>query len=109
MTQLKGHRSVGGMRASIYNAMPLEGVQTLVSFMKVRAGAKRTRDLLHALNGDGNTLTKAFFEKEKIRCNWLMGSIIKGHDVYMYVCMQAAEGHVLLQKKRSETGQGTSP
>ncbi|MBD5423835.1 MAG: 3-phosphoserine/phosphohydroxythreonine transaminase [Allobaculum sp.] len=31
---LKGHRSVGGMRASIYNAMPLEGVQALVDFMK---------------------------------------------------------------------------
>ena len=31
---LKGHRSVGGMRASIYNAMPLEGVQTLVDFLK---------------------------------------------------------------------------
>lgn len=31
---LKGHRSVGGMRASIYNAMPLEGVQTLVDFMR---------------------------------------------------------------------------
>ncbi|RXJ73650.1 3-phosphoserine/phosphohydroxythreonine aminotransferase [Veronia nyctiphanis] len=31
---LKGHRAVGGMRASIYNAMPLEGVQTLVDFMK---------------------------------------------------------------------------
>jgi len=31
---LKGHRSVGGMRASIYNAMPLEGVQALVNFMK---------------------------------------------------------------------------
>ena len=30
---LKGHRSVGGMRASIYNAMPLEGVQQLVQFM----------------------------------------------------------------------------
>ncbi len=30
---LSGHRSVGGMRASIYNAMPLEGVQTLVDFM----------------------------------------------------------------------------
>ena len=30
---LKGHRSVGGMRASIYNAMPLEGVQALVEFM----------------------------------------------------------------------------
>jgi phosphoserine aminotransferase len=34
MIQLKGHRSVGGMRASIYNAMPLEGVQALVSFMR---------------------------------------------------------------------------
>ena len=33
MIQLKGHRSVGGMRASLYNAMPLEGVQTLVDFM----------------------------------------------------------------------------
>ena len=31
---LKGHRSVGGMRASIYNAMPMEGVEALVSFMK---------------------------------------------------------------------------
>lgn len=31
---LKGHRTVGGMRASIYNAMPIEGVQALVSFMK---------------------------------------------------------------------------
>jgi phosphoserine aminotransferase len=34
MVQLKGHRSVGGMRASIYNAMPLEGVQQLVQYMK---------------------------------------------------------------------------
>ena len=33
LLQLKGHRSVGGMRASIYNAMPLEGVQALVNFM----------------------------------------------------------------------------
>jgi phosphoserine aminotransferase len=33
LLQLKGHRSVGGMRASIYNAMPLEGVQALVDFM----------------------------------------------------------------------------
>jgi phosphoserine aminotransferase len=32
--QLKGHRSVGGMRASIYNAISLEGVQKLVDFMK---------------------------------------------------------------------------
>ncbi|MFV0487740.1 MAG: aminotransferase class V-fold PLP-dependent enzyme, partial [Vibrio fluvialis] len=34
LTSLKGHRVVGGMRASIYNAMPLEGVQALVDFMK---------------------------------------------------------------------------
>jgi phosphoserine aminotransferase len=34
MIQLKGHRSVGGMRASIYNAMPIEGVQALVDYMK---------------------------------------------------------------------------
>jgi len=31
---LKGHRSVGGMRASIYNAMPIEGVEKLVEFMQ---------------------------------------------------------------------------
>ena len=31
---LKGHRTVGGMRASIYNAMPKEGVEKLVEFMK---------------------------------------------------------------------------
>ena len=34
LINLKGHRSVGGLRASIYNAMPLEGVKTLVEFMK---------------------------------------------------------------------------
>jgi phosphoserine aminotransferase len=34
LTNLKGHRSVGGMRASIYNAMPREGVEVLVDFMK---------------------------------------------------------------------------
>ena len=34
LLQLKGHKSVGGMRASIYNAMPVEGVQKLVDFMK---------------------------------------------------------------------------
>ncbi len=33
LLQLKGHKSVGGMRASIYNAMPIEGVQALVSYM----------------------------------------------------------------------------
>jgi phosphoserine aminotransferase len=34
LLQLKGHRSVGGMRASIYNAMPVEGVRTLVDYMR---------------------------------------------------------------------------
>ncbi len=31
---IKGHRSAGGMRASVYNAMPIEGVEKLVAFMK---------------------------------------------------------------------------
>jgi phosphoserine aminotransferase len=34
LLQLKGHKSVGGMRASIYNAMPFEGVQALVEYLK---------------------------------------------------------------------------
>ena len=34
MVNLKGHRVTGGMRASLYNAMPMEGVQTLVDYMK---------------------------------------------------------------------------
>ena len=34
MVQLKGHRAVGGMRASIYNAMPIEGVQALVGYLE---------------------------------------------------------------------------
>ena len=34
LLQLKGHRAVGGMRASIYNAMPIEGVQALVAYMQ---------------------------------------------------------------------------
>ncbi|MBA4740089.1 MAG: 3-phosphoserine/phosphohydroxythreonine transaminase [Burkholderiales bacterium] len=34
LLQLKGHRSVGGIRASIYNAMPIEGVETLLDFMQ---------------------------------------------------------------------------
>ena len=34
LKNLKGHRSVGGMRASIYNAMPTEGVEKLIAFMK---------------------------------------------------------------------------
>ena len=39
LVDLEGHRSVGGMRASIYNAMPLEGVQALVDFMQEFADA----------------------------------------------------------------------
>ncbi len=34
LVQLKGHRSVGGMRASIYNAMPIDGVRALVAYMR---------------------------------------------------------------------------
>ena len=34
MINLKGHRSVGGFRASIYNAMPVEGIETLVKCIK---------------------------------------------------------------------------
>jgi phosphoserine aminotransferase len=33
LVSLKGHKSVGGMRASIYNAIPLDGVRVLVDFM----------------------------------------------------------------------------
>jgi len=34
IVNIKGHRSVGGMRASIYNAMPVEGIKKLIEFMK---------------------------------------------------------------------------
>ena len=34
LVSIKGHRLVGGMRASIYNAMPVEGVKALIEFMK---------------------------------------------------------------------------
>ena len=40
MVGLKGYRTVGGIRASIYNAMPLEGAQALVKFMKDFASKK---------------------------------------------------------------------
>ena len=40
MVELKGHRSVGGRRASLYNAMPIEGVQALVGYMKQFAATK---------------------------------------------------------------------
>ena len=39
LLQLKGHRAVGGMRASIYNAMPIEGVQALVDYMQAFASS----------------------------------------------------------------------
>ena len=39
MIELRGHRSVGGIRASIYNAMPLEGVRELAAFMRTFAAA----------------------------------------------------------------------
>ena len=48
MVQLKGHRSVGGMRASIYNAMPIDGVRALVDYMTefaVEAGLTRGRQV----------------------------------------------------------------
>ena len=51
---LKGHRSVGGMRASIYNAMPVEGVQALVDFMQKFEGAaqlsRRKREMYQYQN-----------------------------------------------------------
>ena len=37
-TNLKGHRSVGGLRASLYNVMPMEGVERLTAFMRDFAG-----------------------------------------------------------------------
>src|SRR5450830_331874 len=42
LLQLKGHKSVGGMRASIYNAMPIDGVQALVQFMQDFARTSRS-------------------------------------------------------------------
>ena len=42
LVELKGHRSVGGIRASLYNAMPLAGVQALADFMWAFADAERT-------------------------------------------------------------------
>ena len=43
LAELKGHRSVGGIRASIYNAMPLEGVELLAAFMREFAREARSR------------------------------------------------------------------
>jgi len=41
LTDLKGHRSVGGCRASLYNAMPMEGVEALIDFMKYFKAANK--------------------------------------------------------------------
>jgi phosphoserine aminotransferase len=41
MIELRGHRSVGGVRASLYNAMPVEGAQALTRFMGTFAAANR--------------------------------------------------------------------
>mgnify|MGYP000783460085 FL=1 len=38
LTNLAGHRSVGGLRASLYNVMPMEGVERLTAFMRDFAG-----------------------------------------------------------------------
>lgn len=51
LENLKGHRTVGGMRASIYNAMPVAGVEALVAFMKKFEAEKR-------LNTDNRERTK---------------------------------------------------
>ena len=47
---IKGHRSVGGMRASIYNAMPKEGVEYLVDFMKNLKPTTRKEETKHVSN-----------------------------------------------------------
>ena len=43
LIELAGHRTVGGIRASIYNAMPVEGVQALIDFMKAFREANPSR------------------------------------------------------------------
>ena len=50
LENLKGHRTVGGMRASIYNAMPYEGVEALVAFMKSLRRKMRSMYQYHCLN-----------------------------------------------------------
>ncbi len=44
LVQLKGHRSVGGMRASLYNAMPIEGVQALIAYLASSSRRRAERD-----------------------------------------------------------------
>ncbi len=51
---LKGHRTVGGMRASIYNAMPIEGVEKLVEFMKKFEAENKQKSAV----GKGDALPK---------------------------------------------------
>ena len=48
LLQLKGHRSVGGIRASVYNAMPMEGVDALVQLMKVRRTARNFHSMIRS-------------------------------------------------------------
>ena len=50
LVNLKGHRTVGGMRASIYNAMPKAGVEALVAFMKKFEEEKCIMFQYHCLN-----------------------------------------------------------
>ena len=52
LENLKGHRTVGGMRASIYNAMPIEGVKALVEFMD-KFEKENMYCLLYTSPGDG--------------------------------------------------------
>ena len=53
LVNLKGHRTVGGMRASIYNAMPYEGVEALVAFMKRRIGRMYKYHCLNPISNVG--------------------------------------------------------
>ena len=72
LENLKGHRSVGGMRASIYNAMPMEGVRSLVKFMKKCAGK---RGLLLCRTGTA-TIAVPFLQHTGQNFTWLRpGSI----------------------------------
>ena len=54
LRNLKGHRSVGGMRASLYNAMPIEGVAALIEYMREfeRANGTLTYDLKLGVHGE---------------------------------------------------------
>lgn len=49
IVQIKGHRAVGGMRASLYNAMPVEGVRALIAFMRAFEAKSLNRQKFHAI------------------------------------------------------------